>query len=272
MVGRVERMLLHPLGNVLYSHGSTVPIFLWLQFAIRYSLGPQKFLSSIKIGNLLDLLEMVELKPWPSWELFSCILIMKIPIRTLELLATQILCYSLLPAKPHDITDKCNLLLWETQNLFVDKFKQPLQMQLLMVGLNCNEIASYEPVMLFSYQLVAKWFGVLHSARASFYTVVQHAEKLMDAAICSLIDQNTPSLHHTSWNGWSSLLLVHVYQELELGGVLSKSTLYHDHCLVLICGFVFLVALVQIGQTGMHVIEPIILNGIPIFYFLGKFI
>jgi hypothetical protein len=60
---------------------------------------------------------------------------------------------------------------------------------------------------------------------------------------------------------------------LELGGVLvSKSNLYNDHCLVLICGSVFLVALVRIGQTGMHVVEPILLNGIPIFYFLGKFI
>jgi hypothetical protein len=53
--------------------GSAVPILLWLQFAIRDSLGPQEFFSSIKIGKLLDLLEMVELKPWPSWELLSSV-------------------------------------------------------------------------------------------------------------------------------------------------------------------------------------------------------
>jgi hypothetical protein len=140
--------------------GSAVPILLWLQFAIRDSLGPQEFFSSIKIGKLLDLLEMVELKPWPSWELLSSVaavirslgafhilatsvLILNntyhiyIPyIETVDLQPTKIPCYSVLPAKPLDITDKCDLLLWQKQATtiqsspkpVVDKSKQPFQM------------------------------------------------------------------------------------------------------------------------------------------------
>lgn len=48
-------------------------LFLCLQFEIQNSLGsPEEFCLSRRLGNLPDLLVMVELKPWPSWELFSC--------------------------------------------------------------------------------------------------------------------------------------------------------------------------------------------------------
>jgi hypothetical protein len=56
-------------------------------------------------------------------------------IETVDLQPTKIPCYSLLPAKPPDITEKCDLLFWKKQaatiqsySNLVDKFKQPFQM------------------------------------------------------------------------------------------------------------------------------------------------
>lgn len=59
---------------IILAGGLDVSLFLWPQFAIQSSLGSHDELpSSTMIGKLHDL-EMTELKPWPYWELFPCIL------------------------------------------------------------------------------------------------------------------------------------------------------------------------------------------------------
>jgi hypothetical protein len=64
-----------------------------------------------------------------------------------------------------------------------------------------------------------------------------------------------------------------VYLKLELGGAISSvSTLCCDQFLVLTCGSSSLVAVLQVRERDMHVIDPIVLPGIPICYFLGKYI
>jgi hypothetical protein len=59
----------------IFAGGPGVPTLLWIQFATKSSLGsPDELNSSITIVKLHGLLlEMVELRPWPSWELISCI-------------------------------------------------------------------------------------------------------------------------------------------------------------------------------------------------------
>jgi hypothetical protein len=103
---------------------------------------------------------MGQLKPWLSWELLSSVAAMIGSLGVFHILATSVVilkginhisipyteivglqttkipCHSLLPAKPPDITDKCDLLFWKKQaatiqsspNLVVEKFKQPFQM------------------------------------------------------------------------------------------------------------------------------------------------